>query len=179
MKLTAFMTVYKSKRNIDEKAALLREHITDEYVPYERKLEAAQRIVNSCYYKKEDINGIERRVLHVDSVAKYMLTCMTLIELFTDIERSKVKDKMLDDFNMLNSSNFFDLLVKNIDQRELKEFNMVLQLVCDDVMTNEYENHAFISNQIERFGKLINVALAPVLERLDFGAIQDILKEIK
>ncbi len=179
MKLTAFMTVFKNKKSIEDKAAFLMEHIIDEYIPYEKKLDAALRIVNSCYYKKEIVNDTEQRVLHVDSVAKYMLTCITLIDLFTDIERSKAKGNMLDDFNTLNSSGIFDLLVKNIDQRELSEFHTILQLACDDVMTNEYENHAFISSQVERFGKLIGVVLTPVLEHLDFGKIQDILNEIK
>ena len=33
-------------------------------------------------------------------------------------------------------------------------------------MTNQYETHSFISNQVERFGTLIGVTLKPVLEKI-------------
>ena len=33
-------------------------------------------------------------------------------------------------------------------------------------MTNSYELHSFISNQIERFGKLANLSLSPILDVL-------------
>ena len=51
-------------------------------------------------------------------------------------------------------------------ERELKEFRMILDMVENDVLQNEYEIRAFISNQVERFGKLTGVVLKPAIEQL-------------
>ncbi len=179
MKLTAFMAILNTRKSEEDKETLIKEHIKSEYIPYEQKADVAKRIVNSCYYKKEKDGDLERHIMHIDSVAKYMLTCMSIIDLFTDIERSKKSGSMLDEFNALNSAGVFDMLVKNINQIELKEFNMVLQMTCDDVMTNEYELHSFISNQVERFGKLIGITISPILEQLDVSKIQNMIDNIK
>ena len=56
---------------------------------------------------------------------------------------------------------------------------MVLQMTQDDVIANEFENHAFISQQIERFGKLIGTALSPVISQLDIGQIEKVIDEFK
>ena len=103
---------------------------------------------------------------------------MSMVELYTDIERSKVKGSMLDDFNALNGSGVLDLIVQNVDDRELKEFNMVLQLVYDDLMTNEYELHSFIGKQTERFGELLGAILLPVLSQLDLDKVAEIAERI-
>lgn len=43
-------------------------------------------------------------------------------------------------------------------------------MICDmkktDLIQNKYESHAFISDQIERFGTLIGITLKPVLEKI-------------
>ena len=43
---------------------------------------------------------------------------------------------------------------------------MILDMVENDVVHNEYETHAFISNQIERFGELFGYVAKPALDRL-------------
>lgn len=180
MKINAFMTMYKTRKREEEKLKAIKEHIKYEYVPFETKADVAKAIVRSCYWDKEENDaGTERDVFHINSVAKHMLCSMAIIDLYTDLERQKKDGKMLEDFNLLNGSGVLDLIIQNMDQRELKEFNMVLQMTCDDAIANEYENHAFISHQVERFGKLIGTALSPVLSQLDIGQIAEIIKNIK
>ena len=178
MKLTAFMAILNTRKSDEDKETLIKEHIKNEYIPYEQKAYVAKKIVDSCYYKIEKDGDLERHIMHIDSVAKYMLTCMSIIDLFTDIERTKKDGKMLEEFNVLNSSGVFDILVKNINQRELKEFNMVLQMTCDDVMANEYEPHAYIRNQVERFGQLVGFILQPFIQQLDVDKIQNVVNMI-
>lgn len=178
MKLTAFMAILNTRKSEEDKETLIKEHIKSEYIPYEQKSEVAKRIVDSCYYKIEKDGDLERHIMHIDSVAKYMLTCMAIVDLFTDIERSKKNGNMLDDFNSLNSTGVFDILIKNINQRELKEFNMVLQMTCDDVMTNEYEPHAFIGKQVERIGNLVSSIIIPIVDQMDIEKIQNIINDM-
>ena len=178
IKLSTFMTLFNSKKTEDEKVDLIQKYIKSEYVPYEEKVNTANAIADIAYWQTEtQVDGTETKSLHVDSTAKYMLTCMATVDLFTNIERQKKDGKMLEDFKLLNSSGILDLIVQKIDQRELKEFNMILQFVCDDLITNEYENHAFISKQVNRFGRLIGASIAPVLESLDMEQIVNMIKE--
>lgn len=180
IKIGAFMNAYKFRKTDEEKDKFLKEHLNNEYIPYEKKADVAKAIVNTSYWKSEvGVDGKEHKVLYIDSIAKYMLTCMAIVDLFTDIERQKSDGKMLEDFNTLNGSGILDFIIQNVNQRELKEFNMILELTCEDVIANEFENHAFISKQIDRFGGLIGTVLAPFLDKIDVDKIQEIMNEIK
>ena len=180
MKITAFMTAFKFRKTEEEKEKMVDEHIKNEYVPYEKKADVAKAIVDSCFWQKETgDDGVERKTLHVDSVAKHMLSCMSIIDLYTDIERQKSGGKMLEDFNLLNSSGVLDMVIRKIDQREFKEFNMILQMTIDDLMTNEYENHAYITKQVDRFGALISTALSPIISEIDFDKIENLIAKFK
>ena len=53
-----------------------------------------------------------------------------------------------------------------IPAREISELRGMVDLKQRDIMTNQYETHSFISNQVERFGTLIGVTLKPVLEKI-------------
>lgn len=173
------MTKFNIKKTEEEKLQMVREHILDQYVPFEKKADIAKAIVDNSYWRNEKIDGEKRKVLHIDSVANYMLKCMAIVDLYTDIERQKGDGKMLEDFNTLNGSGVLDFIIQSISQRELKEFNMILQMTQDDVIANEFENHAFISQQVERFGKLVGTALSPVISQLDIGQIEKVIDQFK
>ena len=178
-KLTAFITAYKFRKTDEEKTDFLKEHIKSDYVPFEKKADIAKAIVQASYYVKEkDINGNEVQKFRADSIAKYMLTCMSLFDLYTDIERSKNEGKMLEDFNILNGYGIFDALIQNIQPRELKEFNMIMQMTVDDLLTNEYEAHSFIRNQVERFGSLIGTTIKPLIDQFNEDTVKDLLSQI-
>lgn len=174
--LLSFVTVYKNKKTQEEKEQIIKEHILDVYIPYEQKAEVANAIVKGSFYQNTD-DG--KQVFHIDSIAKYMLSCIAIFDLYTDIERSKTKGKMLDDFNTLNRYGIFDYLIQNINQRELKEFNMVLQMASEDIISNEYEPHAFIRNQVERFGNMIGGVLEPLIATLDIDKIKEIVSDFQ
>ena len=179
MKLSAFMTAIKFRKTPEEKEKIIAEHMKHDYVPYEKKADVAKAIIDTCYWNEvKDVNGNTNKVFYVDSVAKHMCTCMALVDLYTDIERQKSDGKMLEDFNTLNGSGILDMILSNIDQRELKEFNMVLQMVGEDAITNEYESHAFISKQVERFGDLVGNVLLPIVGQLDLNKLKEIMDQI-
>ena len=173
MKIDTFLTLYKNKKNEDDRVDFLKSHVNNKYIPLEEKQVRAKNIVNSSYYQKDDAGD---QKFHINSVAKYMLTCMTLLDLYTDLERNQKEGKVLEEFNKLNEQGVFDILVQSVDQRELKEFNMVLDMESSDLMANEYEPGAFVRNQVERFGNLIGTTLLPLLDKVDAGQIEEIVK---
>lgn len=155
------------------------DHIKTDYVPYEKKADVAKAIIDTCCWRAEKLpDGTEVKNFHVDSIGKHMLFCMSLIDLYTDIERGKEEGKMLEDFNKLNECGIFDIIISALNKNEIKEYNMVIQMTYDDLITNEYELHAFVSSQVNRFGTLIGSVLGPVLENVDVDKIAEVISEI-
>ena len=176
IKLNSFINVFKTKKNDEEKLELVKKHINNEYIPYEHKVAVAQTIIDNSFWKKEVLSdGTETKVLHIDSVVKYMMFCMCVIDLFTDIERNK--KSMLEDFNTLNSFRIFDLIIQCVNQRELDEFNMILDFLSKDTIQNEFEIHSYITKQVSRFADLFGSAILPALENLDLDKLNDVIKE--
>ena len=53
-----------------------------------------------------------------------------------------------------------------IPAREISELRGMIDLKQRDIMTNQYEIHSYISNQIERITEVGSVVLKPVLDKL-------------
>ena len=145
----------------DEKIDIFEKIMNPHYVSYEMKITICEKVIESSYYKKNNDGKTKR--LHVNSPAKYMLYYLYLVKQYTNIEIDF--SKSLEEFNLLNEYRLLDLIISNIPEKELKEFHMVLDMIESDVLQNEYETRAFISNQVERFGELVGVTLKPALNR--------------
>lgn len=146
------------------KKTLIEGIINPHYVPYEMKIAMCEKIVESSYYTTTEKNGVKIKKLHINSPIQYMLYCMNLIKEYTHIEIDF--KNILEEFNLLNEINLLDIIMLNIPEKELEEFKAVLDMVRGDVMQNEYEPLAFITNQIERFGELFGAMVDPVLNTL-------------
>ena len=151
-----------NEANIEQtKEAYVKSVMNPCYVPYEKKISLCEKIIQASYYKK-DMHGNKK--LHIDSPVQYMLYCLTMLNEYTNI--SVDFSNVIEEFNLLNKNNLFEAIFYLIPEKETKEFNVVLDMVRNDTLQNEYETHAFISGQVERFGELIGVSLKPVLEEL-------------
>lgn len=153
-----------NKTNVEQlKKSLIEEIMNRHYVSYEMKITICEKIIESSYYKKNDDGNTKK--LHINSPAQYMLYYLWLVKQYTNIEINF--ENSLEEFNLLNECGLLDIITNNIPERELKEFRMILDMVENDVLQNEYEIHAFVSNQIERFGELTGYVLKPVIEQLN------------
>lgn len=151
-----------NETNLEQtKQALIEKVMNPHYVPYEMKITICEKIIENSYYKKNN-DGIKK--LHVNSPAQYMLYCLWLVKQYTNINIDL--SNSLEEFNLLNENELIDIIVNNIPDKELKEFRMILDMVENDVMQNEYEIHSFISNQVERFGELFGRIAEPALNRV-------------
>lgn len=160
-----FCEKYNKQKSDDTRLTFVKERMNAKYVPYEVKVAICEKIVENTYYVKDENNGMKTKKLRINSPAQRMLFGLQLVEQYTDI---KIDFKHnLDDFNMLSESGAMVIILTLIPEFEFKEFDMLLNMVCSDVIQNEYETHAFISNQIERFGELTGVVLKPAIERLN------------
>lgn len=134
------------------------------YVPYEKKIAICEKIIESSYYKTTEIDGVTTRKLHVNSPTQYILYHLYLVKEYTHID---VKfNNVLEEFNLLNKSDVIDLICGLISEKEYKEFRVLLDMIESDVMQNEYETHAFITGQVERFADLFGHVALPALEKI-------------
>lgn len=173
MKINDFIKEYDEINNELLRVGKINECIKNEYVPFEKKADAAVAIADACFWEEEkDSFGNRRTVLNKNSVMKYYLTYMAILELFTNLEKSDNGEQMLDDFNQLNKRGILKLIMHEINQDELSEFYKILEMVCDDVVVNEYENHAFVSKQITRLENLFSYVIQPIINELDFDKIK-------
>lgn len=158
-----FCKKYNDAKSNEVKELLIKGIMNIDYVPYEQKIVICEQIIDRTYYIKDE-NDIKK--FHVYSPGRYMLYCLWLIKKYTNIEIDF--NNSLSEFNLLNKYRVLDVIISKIPEIEVKEFRMILDMVENDVITNEYENHAFISNQVERFGKLIGFTLTPLLEKINY-----------
>ncbi len=141
---------------IDQDPSNISEHIIQRYVPIEEKQARAKLIVQSSSVEV-DAEGNES--YRANSVAKYVLTGLTLLELYTDVQRT---GDVLKDFNQLNERRIFAEIVKEVNEDEIEEFYEVIKMEEEDLAQNEFEPHGFIKEQVERFGTLIGTALSGI-----------------
>lgn len=157
MKLKDFIKNYDKNTDV----SIIEKTMDVKYLPFVEKCNLCERIVNSTYYTTMPD---KTKKFHVNSVSKYMLYRLSIIDKYTKIDID-FKD-VLNEYDMLAKRNLFDVFETLVPEKELQELAMILELTEKDVITNEYEPHAFIANQAERFGTLVGVSLSPVLDTL-------------
>lgn len=176
-----FCKKYNGENSEQLKEILIKSVMNVRYVPYEIKITICKKIIESAYYQKNDVGS---KTLHVNSTTKHMLYHLYLVKQYTHIDVDFTN--CLDEFNLLNKNGLFDIIFSNISNKELDEFNMILNMVESDIFKNEYNTRAFISNQVERFGELFGHIAEPalnrlteVLENMDEKTVDNIVNKLK
>ena len=178
-KIKEFCENYKNRATNKLKEDYLKENLKiTTYLPFIKKDALAQNIVNATTYKfenytKEDGTIGRRRTnqIHVNSTTQMLLFYRVIIENYTDVEVGT--EGFYEEYYALNDSGVLFELTADfeghpsiIPAKEISELRGMIDLKQRDEMTNQYETHSFISNQVERFGTLIGVTLKPVLEKI-------------
>ena len=178
MKIKEFCKEYSNR--IDKlKGDYLKENLKiTTYLPFIKKDALAQNIVNATTYKfedytKEDGTTGRRRTnqIQVNSTAQMLLFYRVIIENYTDLEVET--EGFYEEYDALNESGVLFELTADfeghpslIPAREISELRGMVDLKQRDIMTNQYEIHSYISNQIERITQVGSVVLKPVLDKL-------------
>ena len=178
MKIKEFCKEYLNR--IDKlKSDYLKENLKiTTYLPFIKKDALAQNIVNATTYKfedytKEDGTTGRRRTnqIQVNSTAQMLLFYRVIIENYTNLEVET--EGFYEEYDALNESGVLFELTADfeghpslIPAREISELRGMIDLKQRDIMTNQYEIHSYISNQIERITKVGSIVLKPVLDKL-------------
>ena len=198
MKIKEFCKEYSNR--IDKlKGDYLKENLKiTTYLPFIKKDALAQNIVNATTYKfedytKEDGTTGRRRTnqIQVNSTAQMLLFYRVIIENYTDLEVET--EGFYEEYDALNESGVLFELTADfeghpslIPAKEISELRGIIDLKQRDIMTNQYEIHSYISNQIERITEVGSIVLKPVLDKLaaelenmDDGKIEKLSKALE
>ncbi len=161
-----FITQY-NKLESKAKEEYLKKSLTKTYMNYLDKVSVAQTIVTlSC------INQNNKKI-ELCSAKRYVLSVMFLINSYTNI--SVNFDKLYEDFDALNKNGLIERFMNNstgieiIPTKELKEFQMILDMTMNDFMTNKYESHNFFVELVEIIASALNSkidSIVPFLENI-------------
>lgn len=157
-----FCKTYNNASSNQVQDTLVKSVMNAHYVPYEVKITICNKIIESSYYEKDKDTNIKK--MHVNSPSKYLLYCLYVVNQYTYLNVDFTN--CLEEFNLLNKCELLDAIYSKIPEKELKELRMILDMVESDVLQNEYETHAFISKQVERFGDLFGHILEPALNKI-------------
>ena len=178
-KIKEFCENYKNRATDKLKEDYLKENLKiTTYLPFIKKDALAQNIVNATTYKFEDYTNEDgttgrRRTnqIQVNSTVQMILFYRVIIENYTDLEVET--EGFYEEYDALNESGVLFELTADfeghpslIPAREISELRGMIDLKQRDIMTNQYEIHSYISNQIERITEVGSVVLKPVLDKL-------------
>ena len=178
-KIKEFCENYKNRATDRLKEDYLKENLKiTTYLPFIKKDALAQNIVNATTYKfedytKEDGTTGRRKTnqIQINSTAQMLLFYRVIIENYTDLEVET--EGFYEEYDALNESGVLFELTADfeghpslIPAKEISELRGMIDLKQGDTMTNQYEIHSYISNQIERITEVGSVVLKPVLDKL-------------
>lgn len=164
--IKTFCKKYNELKSAQTKGALIAKIMKrNNYVPFVIKDALMTNIVKCTMLDKETGN------IKVNSSAEYLLLIRVFIEQYTYL---KVETSgFFEEYDELVKSGLFDLLIvgnENVEplipRGEIAEFKNLLNLKKNDLMTNQYEPHAFITGQVNRFVKLGEATLTPVVDAI-------------
>lgn len=161
-----FCKEYADKTTADQKRRYLKKLEITPYVPFNKKVTLVDNLTKITMLDKETGN------IKSKSMVEYLLLTRIFIENYTNL--AVETEGFFEEYDELKKSGLFDvLLVGNgeeaplIPYEEMVEFKHLLSLHKQDLMQNKYELHSFISEQVERFGKLANIAINPLLNKIE------------
>lgn len=134
---------------------MMTEHIVRRYASFEEKEAMAKGIAKQTYYANGDDS------FKKNSAIRYVLERLALISLYTDLQ---LGDSPIRDYDLLFSSDAFEILEEQIGDSELAEFKCLVELECQDIEFNEYDIHAYISKQVEKFVMLTEILIKSIID---------------
>lgn len=144
------------------------------YINIEDKLKIAEKITSATMFVKDKTNEKKNR-LKVNSVSRFILFKLIIVDEYSNINVDF--SNSTDEYDMLVKSGVADIVAESVPMSEKAEINTIVQMMIEDIMTNEYETSKYIENQIERITYTAKEVFAPLVEVLS-KQLSDTIKEL-
>lgn len=141
----------RMKRNLNVK----------QYVSFIDKVNLAERVV---YHSTHDFDQEGNVIgdITINSISKYLLHVMGIIDMYTDLDINY--NNLVEDYDLLNVNGMIQEIVTLIGEKEIAECQMLLDMKLGDFMQNKLSVYSFVRDQIERFGVLSGITLSSIKE---------------
>ena len=184
MSILDFCKGYRNQPTDEAKVEYIKQNLVIRpYLPMLEKTALADRLMTATMYKYEGEGENRKRtdVVHINSIAQRVFFVKLIIEAYTNLQ-STTKD-FVGEYDALKQSGLYDVLLVDYEEapslipgREIAECTEIVELEISDIFRNYDSPTSFISNQVERFGKLANLTIEPILNALQ-SKIGDIPRE--
>lgn len=170
MTIKEFIEGYHENTTDTARSKYIKENlIVRNYVGFNNKCDIASRIVNASTFVFDE-EGNQTSEIKINSIARALLTSLATIDAYTNLDINF--DTPADEYDLLVESGMIERLIgigENpglIPPREISELNAIVNMMFDDALQNNLSTHAFVSNQVTRFGTLIGTTLSPIMETI-------------
>lgn len=171
MTIKSFCTEYNNLATDTLKARYIKDKLEiNTYVPFVNKVALAEGILNATMIDKTTGN------VKQNSAAEYLLLTRVLVENYTNL--TVETPGFFEEYDELKKTGLFNKLLIGtedtlplIPYEEITEFKHILDLKQKDLLSNKYEIHSFIQDQVERFSTIGSTILKPVLDKIGEGIL--------
>lgn len=184
MSILDFCKGYRNQPTNEAKTEYIKKNLAVKmYLPVLEKTALAERLTNATMYKHEGERENRKRtdVVHINSIAQRVFFVKLILEAYTNLQSTT--NEFVEEYDALKQSGLYDALLVDYEDapslipgREIAECSELVELAISDIFRNYDSPTSFISNQVERFGKLANLTIEPILNALQ-SKIGDIPRE--
>lgn len=162
----SFVEEYEKQiTDVDKEKFLKTKLKYEKYMPYAEKLIIAENIIQSSCYAMVKENDVLKKTdkIAINSPMRYILFVMTVINKYTNID---VNFKSISpDFDKLNRNGLIEVIFAKIGDKEISEFNTVVEMVLDDFMTNKFEFKNYINDTLLKVYDLVEKC-SPLIDNI-------------
>ena len=161
-----FSLEYEKYSTKDDKEKFIKNNLKCEsYMPYAEKLLIAENIVKSSSYAliKDGDNLKKSSKIEINTPMRYILFVMTVINKYTNIEVDF--NNAVSEFDYVNKNGLIEIIFNKIGDKEISEFNTVIEMVLDDFMTNKYQFKNYIDDMLLKVSGLVE-RCAPLIDNI-------------
>ena len=132
-----------------------------QYVSFIDKVNLAERVV---YHSTHDFDQEGNVIgdITINSISKYLLHVMGIIDMYTDLYINY--NNLVEDYDLLNVNGMIHEIITLIGEKEIAECQMLLDMKLGDFMQNKLSVYSFVRDQVERFGTLSGITLSSIKE---------------
>ena len=162
----SFVEEYEKCSNNDDKAKFLKNKLkTEKYMPYDDKMTIAENIVKHSSYAMVKEDGVLKQTdrIALNSPMRYILFVMTVVDKYTNIEVNF--KNVMPEFDALNFDGLIEVIFGKIGDKEMAEFNTVVEMVLNDFMANKYQFKNYIDDTLLKVSGLVEKC-APLIDNI-------------
>ena len=162
----SFVEEYEKCSNNDDKVKFLKNKLkTEKYMPYADKLAIAENIVNSSSYAVVNEDGELKKTdrIAINSPMRYILFVMTVVNKYTNIEVNF--GNVMPEFDALNLNGLVEIIFEKVGDKEMAEFNTVVEMTLNDFMANKYQFKNYINGTLSRVSGLVEKCV-PLIDNI-------------